>query len=72
MGFDKRRRHPAGISGPWRECLLYAEMGKTVRDFGFDHAEMTQVAETAVDMRNDLINLAGTPYKNHRVFRKKI
>jgi hypothetical protein len=53
-------------------ALLYAEMGKTLRDFGYAHAEMTQVAESAVEMRNDLINLGGIPYKNHRVFHKKI
>jgi GNAT superfamily N-acetyltransferase len=60
------------FQGRGGNALLYAEMGKTVRDFGFDHAEMTQVAETAVEMRNDLLNLGGKPYKNHRVYRKKI
>lgn len=60
------------FQGRGGNALLYAEMGKTVRDFGYAHAEMTQVAETAVQMRNDLINLGGKPYKNHRVFRKKI
>jgi GNAT superfamily N-acetyltransferase len=53
-------------------ALMYAEMENTVRDFGFEHLEMTQVAETAVQMRKDLINLGGQPYKNHRVFHKKI
>lgn len=60
------------FQGHGGNALLYAEMGKTVRDFGFKHVEMTQVAETAVQMRNDLINLGGKPYKNHRVYRKKI
>lgn len=60
------------FQGRGGNALLYAEMGKTIRDFGYAHAEMTQVAETAVQMRNDLINLGGKPYKNHRVFRKKI
>ncbi len=45
---------------------------KTVVDNGYLHADLTQVAETAVNMRNDLINLGGKPYKNHRVFRKHI
>lgn len=53
-------------------ALLYDEMEKTVKDFGFIHGEMTQVAETAVQMRKDLINLGGQPYKNHRVYHKKI
>jgi GNAT superfamily N-acetyltransferase len=53
-------------------ALLYAEMEKTVRYYQFEHADLTQVAETAVQMRHDLENLGGIPYKNHRVFRKKI
>jgi hypothetical protein len=60
------------FQGRGGNALLYAEMGKTIRDFGYTHAEMVQVAETAEQMRNDLINLGGQPYKNHRVFRKKI
>ena len=34
--------------------------------------KMTQVAETAVQMRKDLINLGGQPYKNHRVYHKRL
>lgn len=53
-------------------ALLYDEMEKTIKDFGFEQAEFTQVAESAVQMRKDLINLGGQPYKNHRIFHKKI
>jgi GNAT superfamily N-acetyltransferase len=53
-------------------ALLYAEMDKTVHEYGFEHYELTQVAESAVQMRKDLINLGGIPYKNHRVYHKKI
>jgi GNAT superfamily N-acetyltransferase len=53
-------------------ALMYAEMEKTIKDYGFQHCEMTQVAETAVQMRKDLINLGGQPYKNHRIFHKKL
>ena len=60
------------FQGHGGNALLYAEMGRAVRDFGFAHVEMTQVAETAVQMRNDLINLGGKPYKNHRVYHKNI
>jgi len=49
-------------------ALLYAEMEKTVREFGFEHAELTQVAESAVQMRKDLITVGGKAYKNHRVY----
>jgi len=58
-----------GRGGP---ALMYSELEKTVRDYKFNHLEMTQVAETAVQMRQDLINLGGTPYKNHRVYRRNI
>ena len=53
-------------------ALLYREMEKTVKDYGFVHGEMTQVAETAVQMRKDLLSLGGQPYKNHRVYRKTL
>ncbi|MHC1785049.1 MAG: hypothetical protein AB9891_20245 [Anaerolineaceae bacterium] len=52
--------------------LLYEEMEKTISSFGFEHAELTQVAETAVQMRKDLINVGSTTRKNHRVYRKHI
>jgi hypothetical protein len=60
------------FQGRGGNALMYAEMGRAMRDFGFAHVEMTQVAETAVQMRNDLINLGGKPYKNHRVYHKNI
>ncbi len=51
-------------------ALLYYEMGKTLMEFRrFEHVEMTQVAETATQMRADLKNLNGVEYKNHRVYR---
>ncbi len=53
-------------------ALLYAEMEKTVKDYGFIHGELTQVAETAVQMRKDLMSVGGQPYKNHRVYHKKL
>jgi GNAT superfamily N-acetyltransferase len=53
-------------------ALLYSEMDKTIKEFGFEHFELTQVAETAVQMRKDLINVGGIPYKNHRVYYKHI
>lgn len=53
-------------------ALLYSEIEKTVIEFGFKHADLTQVAETAVQMRKDLENVGGKAYKNHRVFRKTL
>jgi len=58
-----------GVGG---NALLYVEMEKTLKDFNFEHADLTQVAETAVQMRHDLENIGGKAYKNHRVFQKQI
>jgi len=53
-------------------ALMYYEMGKTLRDFGYVHGELTQVANTAVQMRQDMLKAGGQPYKNHRVYHKDI
>jgi len=58
------------FQGRGGNALLYAEMENTMRDYKFQHADLTQVAETTKTMRADLVNLGGKPYKNHRVFRK--
>ncbi|WP_374689285.1 hypothetical protein [Promineifilum sp.] len=58
-----------GIGG---NALLYAEMERTVQEFHFEWYELTQVAETATQMRSDLATLGGKPYKNHRVYRKAL
>ena len=59
-----------GLGG---NALLYSEMAKTVKgQFGFVHAELTQVAESAVQMRRDLVNLGARPYKNHRVYSRQL
>jgi hypothetical protein len=60
------------FQGRGGNALLYNEMDKTIREFGFHHADLTQVANTAVQMRNDLINLGGQLYKTHRVYERSI
>jgi len=60
------------FQGRGGNALLYAEMDSTIREFGFQHADLTQVAETAVQMRQDLVNLGGKPYKNHRVYVRRL
>ena len=56
------------FQGRGGNALLYSEIEKSVREFGFRHAELVQVAETSVQMRRDLINLGAKPWKNHRVY----
>jgi hypothetical protein len=58
-----------GLGG---NALLYATMEQTLRGSHYDWYELTQVAETAVQMRRDLENIGGEPYKNHRVYRKTL
>jgi len=59
--------------GSGGNILLYDVMAKTLKEYDqFVHAELTQVAESAVQMRKDLISMGGSAYKNHRVFRRSI
>jgi len=60
------------FQGRGGNALLYSEMEKTVKEYKFKHAVLAQVAETAVQMRHDLQNLGGKPYKNHRVYHKNL
>jgi GNAT superfamily N-acetyltransferase len=58
-----------GIGG---NTLLYTEMYNTIHDYGFEEAVLTQVAETAVQMRHDLDNVGAGAYQNHRVYRRNL
>jgi GNAT superfamily N-acetyltransferase len=60
------------FQGHGGNALLYCEMANSFIEFEFQHVEMTQVAETATQMRADLKNLNGVEYKNHRVFCKML
>jgi GNAT superfamily N-acetyltransferase len=53
-------------------ALVYSEMEKTVRDFGFVEADCVNIADTAVQMRSDLVNVGAKIYKRHRVYKKII
>jgi hypothetical protein len=79
---EMRRTHTVSVNGmgilpeyhgKGGNALLYAEMGHTLLEFRqFSHVEMTQVAESAEQMRADLKNLNGVDYKNYRVYRKTL
>jgi len=60
------------FQGRGGNALMYSEMEKTLRDYQFEHGDLTQVAESAWEMRQDLENLGGKPYKNHRVYVKDL
>jgi len=58
--------------GRGANALLYTEMVRSVREYGFDHLELTQMAETAVQVRREFENVGADPYKNHRVYHKEL
>jgi GNAT superfamily N-acetyltransferase len=59
-----------GLGG---NAIMYAELEKSMHTKEqFIHAELTQVAETAEQMRKDLKNLGVKFYKNHRVYQLDI
>ena len=59
-----------GLGG---NAIIYEELEKALHENRrFVNAELTQVAETAVQMRKDLLNLGVQFYKNHRVYQKDI
>ncbi len=53
-------------------ALLYAEILRTVLQAGYEHIDLPQVAETAIQMRRDLEELGARPYKVHRVYRRVV
>ncbi|MFA7407011.1 MAG: hypothetical protein WCY93_04105 [Anaerolineaceae bacterium] len=59
-----------GLGG---NAILYAELEKSMHQYPkFINSELTQVAETAEQMRKDLQNLGVQFYKNHRVFQREL
>jgi hypothetical protein len=53
-------------------ALMYYEMEQTIKDFKYQHIELTQMAETAVQVRRDLVTAGAIPYKNHRIYTRKV
>jgi hypothetical protein len=49
-------------------ALMYSEIAKTLKSTQFKHAEETQMADTAVQVRRDMENLGAKIYKRHKVY----
>jgi len=60
------------FQGRGGNALMYSELEKTLQDYQFEEGDLTQVAESAWEMRRDLENLGGKRYKNHRVYIKDL
>lgn len=52
--------------------LMYDEMRKFLLESRFIEGELTQMAETATQVRKDIITAGTTPWKNHRIFAKPV
>ncbi len=62
------------FQGRGGNALLYSELENAIftQNFRFQHGEMTQIAESAIQMSRDIVNLGGEPYKRHRVYIKTL
>jgi hypothetical protein len=58
--------------GRGANALMYVEMEKTLREYKFKHAEQTQMADTAVQVRKDMEKVGARIYKVHRVYHRAI
>jgi GNAT superfamily N-acetyltransferase len=52
--------------------LLYDEMANLLMESRFVEGELTQMAETATQVRKDIITAGSIPWKNHRIYHKVI
>lgn len=55
--------------GVGANAVLYTELAKTVLDFGFEHADLVQVAENNIESRGEVGAVGGEWYKRHRIYR---
>jgi GNAT superfamily N-acetyltransferase len=53
-------------------ALMYAVMERVVKDYGFEHAEQTQMADSAVQVRQDMVTIGAEIYKRHRIYGKEL
>jgi len=53
-------------------ALLYDEMSKVLQESPFAEGELTQMAETAKEVRIELVTYGAKPWKNHRIYTKAV
>jgi hypothetical protein len=58
--------------GVGANAVLYTELGKTVLDFNFEHADLVQVAENNVKSIGEVEAAGAEWYKRHRVYRREL
>ena len=60
------------FQGRGGNTLLYDEMANLLMESRFVEGELTQMAETATQVRKDIITAGSVPWKNHRIYHKVI
>jgi GNAT superfamily N-acetyltransferase len=58
--------------GMGANVLLYTELAKTLRDHGFEHADIVQVGEENIKSLAEMQALGVSWYKTHRVYRQSL
>ncbi|MBN1481325.1 hypothetical protein EH223_03030 [candidate division KSB1 bacterium] len=59
-----------GHRGLGANAVLYTEMARTVKEFGFKHADVVQIEEQNVKSMGDMSAIGVQWYKKHRVYEK--
>ena len=61
-----------GHRGVGANAVLYAEMARTIKEYGFAHADVVQVEEKNVKSMGDMSAIGVRWYKKHRVYEKEL
>jgi hypothetical protein len=62
----------AGHRGVGANAVLYTELAKSVRDFGFEHADVVQVEERNTKSLGEMAAIGVVWYKRHRIYRRAL
>ncbi|RQW09072.1 hypothetical protein EH222_04695 [candidate division KSB1 bacterium] len=61
-----------GHRGVGANAVLYAEMARTIKEYGFAHADVVQVEEENVKSMGDMSAIGVRWYKKHRVYENEL
>ncbi len=56
--------------GVGANAVLYTELAKSTLEFGFEHADLVQVADTNIESLGEVAAVGGEWYKRHRTHRR--
>jgi hypothetical protein len=59
-----------GHRGVGANTVLYTELDKSVKDFGFEHADVVQVEENNTKSLGEMAAIGVKWYKRHRIYRR--